>query len=485
MMNRRRLMISTMLMSAVGAGVVCMVGFVGSAWAANEQCIVPPNCADLGYTSTTSCDNGVKCPWGEAWYCPPSPPEVCEIGSILYSDMTCYKDAQAGKTPIGVVVYVDGLGGGQAMALKSIGKYQWSTEYAQILNYSQITRYDSCGNTKKIVAFGNKEIYPAAWAAHEYSTEGTSAGDWCLPASYVCGKHDSNQADVIKKAFISVGGSAPVSAWTSSEQEYSRATSCQLTTSAGTIAKKLSEDVYPVFEFVQTFEGICKASFEYTCNGEKETGGIGEACGGKYTECSCATGYEWWNGKCVVPCETVGSILFSDKTCSMNLQDGKTPIGIVAYVDGSGGGQALALKSIGRYEWGGYGVTIPGIGFGNKWDAAADFNSCSNTETILAAGNKDTYPAAWAAHEYSTEGTIAGDWCLPAAGIFYSYFRNQAYLNQGFRKAGENDFSVGMTVWSSTPVGYNAYASFREDRDYWFKYYPKTDSYEVYPVIEF
>ena len=108
-----------------------------SGFAEDITCTATPNCADLGYTSTTSCDNGVKCPWGEAWYCPPQNPEICEIGSILYSDMTCYKEAQAGKTPIGVVVYVDGLGGGQAMALKSIGKYQWSTEYARILNYSQ------------------------------------------------------------------------------------------------------------------------------------------------------------------------------------------------------------------------------------------------------------------------------------------------------------------------------------------------------------
>ena len=86
-----------------------------SGFAEDITCTATPNCADLGYTESSCPDNkGVKCPWGEAWYCPPSPPEVCEIGSILYSDMTCYKEAQAGKTPIGVVVYVDGLGGGQA-----------------------------------------------------------------------------------------------------------------------------------------------------------------------------------------------------------------------------------------------------------------------------------------------------------------------------------------------------------------------------------
>ena len=38
--------------------------------------------------------------------------------------------------------------------------------------------------------------------------------------------------------------------------------------------------------------------FEYSCTGTGYAGGAGSACGGKYTQCTCASGYEWKNGSC-------------------------------------------------------------------------------------------------------------------------------------------------------------------------------------------
>ena len=38
--------------------------------------------------------------------------------------------------------------------------------------------------------------------------------------------------------------------------------------------------------------------FNYDCTGSNEAGGVGAACGGKYTSCSCASGYAWYNGSC-------------------------------------------------------------------------------------------------------------------------------------------------------------------------------------------
>ncbi len=38
--------------------------------------------------------------------------------------------------------------------------------------------------------------------------------------------------------------------------------------------------------------------FKYSCTGTGYAGGAGSACGGKYTQCSCASGYEWKNGRC-------------------------------------------------------------------------------------------------------------------------------------------------------------------------------------------
>ena len=224
-------------------------------------CIPTPSCTSLGYTSTTSCTDGLKCPFGNYWNCThinkiteltnkiteqtnkitelekvietsQSQGEICVIGSILYSDKSCYLSPQKGKTPIGVVVYVDGKGSGQALALETVGKYKWSTEYMDIpglKNYVSISTaskdYASCENSKIIMAAGDKSKYPAVWAANEYSIEGTSAGDWCLPAAGIF-----NLYYKIKKAintgFSRANGTqftADTRAWSSSEYNNNRA----------------------------------------------------------------------------------------------------------------------------------------------------------------------------------------------------------------------------------------------------------------------
>ena len=37
--------------------------------AAEAACIQTPTCSSLGYTSSSSCTGGVKCPFGNAWNC--------------------------------------------------------------------------------------------------------------------------------------------------------------------------------------------------------------------------------------------------------------------------------------------------------------------------------------------------------------------------------------------------------------------------------
>ena len=64
-MNRRSLMISTMLMSAMGVGV----GGIGNVWAADVQCLKTPSCEELGYTEVACFqNNGVKCPYGDKYF---------------------------------------------------------------------------------------------------------------------------------------------------------------------------------------------------------------------------------------------------------------------------------------------------------------------------------------------------------------------------------------------------------------------------------
>ena len=186
----------------------------------------------------------------------------------------------------------------------------------------------------------------------------------------------------------------------------------------------------------------------------------------------------------------VGHIYYSDKSCSVSYDASKTPIGVVVYVDGQGHGQVMALKSIGNYKWGPTDVDIATLtNFTDAESASYDLNSCPNTEKILAAGDKSTYPAAWAAHEYKTEGTNSGDWCLPAAGIFTSYYNNQQLVNLGITNAGGAQIGTGSYNWSSseTSSGYTWYSNFNNIYGLNYKYDDsnKDGSYEVRPVLEF
>ena len=213
---------------------------------ANAACIATPSCTTLGYTSTSSCTGGIKCPFGNYWNC--SINELtnkiteleekiknyqwgvtdCMVGTILYSDKTCSNVLVTGKTPIGIVVYDDGQGHRQAIALEDISDYFFSAIYKRkyivgkiiegceitiptISNFSFSTTadeafndYDSCGNTAKLVAASSD--FMAANTIHKYSTEGTSAGDWCLPAAGIL-KSIRENYQMIQNSLNIAGGS--------------------------------------------------------------------------------------------------------------------------------------------------------------------------------------------------------------------------------------------------------------------------------------
>ena len=87
----------------------------------------------------------------------------------------------------------------------------------------------------------------------------------------------------------------------------------------------------------------CGTSYKYTCTGANQIKPISGACGGKYTSCKCASGYEWKNGTCskALPKCQIGDIYYTDNTCSYRLDSTKTVKGVVVYVKPSGGGYAV------------------------------------------------------------------------------------------------------------------------------------------------
>ena len=180
-----------------------------------------------------------------------------------------------------------------------------------------------------------------------------------------------------------------------------------------------------------------------------------------------------------------GYILHSDMTVSSTVQSGKTPIGVVVCSYAGGGGQAMAVKSLGKMEWGGYGYSISGILTTKDASyAASDISSCSNTAKIRAAGGSSTYPAAWAVYNYTTAGTNVGDWCLPAAGVVQYIYEQKATIDNSLRKINGDTTLWNTQIWSST-----ASSSHEAWNGYWvspyLQSYPKTDYKCVYPVFEF
>ena len=164
----------------------------------------------------------------------------------------------------------------------------------------------------------------------------------------------------------------------------------------------------------------CDSSFRYDCSGENITGGTGSACGGKYVSCECSSSdYIFSNGSCL--CDSsckVGAIYYSDGTCSACVDNTKTAIGVVVKDN------ELIVKEIISMTWSSSGIDVSELP--NVNDATVvktDFNGKDNTLAIVKTFPNDTIEnnASVYCNSYSTKGSNAGDWYLPAAGELYSY----------------------------------------------------------------
>ena len=142
---------------------------------AEAACIQTPNCTTLGYTSTTACEGGLKCPWGNAWFCNVGSGTggnsgniaACHVGAVLNSDKSCTEGQELGKVPIGIIVYADGKGHGQAIALESV-KIEESENLCSELSIAHYdATYSSCttGDDGREICYfpatiSGLEIYP-------------------------------------------------------------------------------------------------------------------------------------------------------------------------------------------------------------------------------------------------------------------------------------------------------------------------------------
>ena len=209
----------------------------------------------------------------------------------------------------------------------------------------------------------------------------------------------------------------------------------------------------------------CGEDYKYACDGDNEKAGDSQ-CNGLYAACSCADGYKWENGGCVIQPEAceIGSIYYTDGTClsAKNHDSSKTVLGIVVYVtDGGQHGQIMApwwLDKNGNRSsspvsmaWGPYGTDVlelPNIT--STTQVEADFDSCGNTDKIAAAGNASDYPAAWATRKYAPTTATSGKWCLPAIGVLKNIQKNWSSISTAVNKVGGASKLYNYWVWSSS-----------------------------------
>ena len=202
--------------------------------------------------------------------------------------------------------------------------------------------------------------------------------------------------------------------------------------------------------------------FTQTCTGTNQTGGAGKACNGKYTACTCSSGYEWKDGACTtINTCIIGALYYSDGTCSQDKISSKTLLGVVIYEkSASQNGWVMTVKPVKTgIAWGAYGTTT---GIKDKAVSA----SCTNTQKLVAKGSD--YEAAITANNYKPTGTPSGkSWCLPSYDLLNNLDNsvNFAKVNAGIIIAGGTVLGNGEYeyVWSSSEFDNYGAWEFRAD----------------------
>ena len=199
------------------------------------ECAVT-DCSLLGYTDSACPGSGLKCPFGEGWYCGGGAAEDC-IKLGYDKDCTGAGESGSGETC-----------NGKYLSCTCDSSYKYTCTGT---GYSGGTG-SACGG--KYTACTCKSPY--TW---------TSGACKC-PSNYTYTCSGTGYS----------GGSG-----TACGGKYTKC-NCSNNYSWNGSSCALS----------------CDSSYKYTCTGTGHSGGSGTACGGKYTSCTCASGYEWKNGSC-------------------------------------------------------------------------------------------------------------------------------------------------------------------------------------------
>ena len=155
----------------------------------------------------------------------------------------------------------------------------------------------------------------------------------------------------------------------------------------------------------------------------------------------------------------IGDILYSDMSCDSNVVASKTPIGVV--FDGAKR-LAIALDTAEKI-WSDEDFDVPGLSNITSSSAVkADWQGKNNTRVVLeyCKANGKSCPAFEYVNSYKTEGTIAGDWYLPALGELKAMYGNKNVLTIALGKVGGTKF---WTDWYWSSSEYSDYGAWKFD----------------------
>ena len=199
-----------------------------------QTCIPTPDCAGLGYTETSCSGAFLRCPFDTSkMFCASSAsgggnsgggatPESggCLVGMIYYSDGSCSTGLDGSKTAIGVVVEDN------AYVMSKPTSMTWASDSKDVSGLTNFSSEDEAKgdylgklNTAAIVAAYSSDTTSnnAAKYCNSYSTAGTSAGQWYLPAAgeLYDGLYLNNKK--VTRAFTQLGVAVSGYFWSSSE----------------------------------------------------------------------------------------------------------------------------------------------------------------------------------------------------------------------------------------------------------------------------
>ena len=529
--------------------VKCDGSFQYSCTGANETGGVLADCG--GKYSQCSCADGYEWKNGKCLAID-SCEATCGLGCLYYSDGTCseepltnlWTDDKTLRHFLGVVVYKTDQGGGLIMSDGKLADtdlffcpsegLKKTCSAAGVHIYTEGHRagmdFDSCGNTDKLRSMGTTTSVPAAWGAYNYRPEGTPEGSrWCLPAAGIFFQIYYGWYEDTQKIYK---GLSYLSNWLTWHTGGCDGEENLLASSI--INGRLLADEFGGGGYNNTFHGCdtaryvmefgkgCSDSYVSKCIGTGYLGGefemgydyhdstynaLTNSCYGKFKKCVCAEGWDWNGKECVtknkITCQ-IGDLYYSQSGCSskkLTETDENKFLGIVVYVKGDGHGLIMGPE-IGGADWSLVYEDLYDLPNYSSWqEAKNDWDSCGNTEKIVAATDEREYQAAWLAYNYRPEGTPEGKhWCLPAAGVFQSISNNLDAINHGYYKMGQrilsstsDDRTNEISVWTSTEVDagdvfhFNPIYMFphKGDKEYSSTWLHYTTYRKVRPVLEF